>query len=60
MLKAEQFSPEPDPTVLDHLGDVYQALHQMDKAIAAWKKSLSLETNEEIKRKLDQYSGGSL
>jgi tetratricopeptide (TPR) repeat protein len=60
MLKAEQFSPEPDPTVLDHLGDVYLALRQTDKAVAAWKKSLSLESNEEIKHKLDQYSGGSL
>jgi tetratricopeptide (TPR) repeat protein len=60
MLKAEQFTPEPDPTVLDHLGDVYAALRQTDKALAAWKKSLSLESNEEIKRKLDQYSGGSL
>jgi tetratricopeptide (TPR) repeat protein len=60
MLKAEQFSPEPDPTVLDHLGDVYLALHQIDKATAAWKKSLSLESNDEIKRKLEQYTGGSL
>ncbi len=60
MLKAEQFSPEPDATVLDHLGDVYIALGQTDKAIAAWKKSISLEPSEEIKRKLDHYSGGSL
>ncbi len=59
MLKAEQFSPEPDPTVLDHLGDVYLALRQNDKAIEAWKKSLSLESNDEIKRKMDQFSGGS-
>ena len=60
MLKAEQFTPDPDPTVLDHLGDVYFALHQTDKALAAWKKSLSLESNDEIKRKIDEYSRGSL
>lgn len=59
LLKAEQYSPEPDATVLDHIGDVYLALHQTDKAIAAWKKSLSLESNDEIKRKVDLYSGGS-
>ncbi len=35
------------------------ALHQTDKAIDAWKKSISLEANEEVKRKLDHYSGGS-
>jgi tetratricopeptide (TPR) repeat protein len=60
MLKAEQFSPEPDPTILDHLGDVYLALGQTGNAVAAWKKSLSLESSEEIKHKLDRYSGGSL
>jgi tetratricopeptide (TPR) repeat protein len=60
LVKAGQFSPEPDPTVLDHLGDVYLALGETDKAIAAWKHSISLEPNDEIKRKVDQYSGGSL
>jgi tetratricopeptide (TPR) repeat protein len=37
MLKAIQYTPEPDPTVLDHLGEVYLALHQIDKAVEAWK-----------------------
>jgi tetratricopeptide (TPR) repeat protein len=60
MLKAMQYTPEPDPTVLDHLGEVYLALHQIDKAIEAWKKSYAIDANEDVKRKLDQFSGGSL
>jgi tetratricopeptide (TPR) repeat protein len=58
MLKAIQYSPAPDPTVLDHLGEVYLALHEIDKAVEAWKKSFSLEANEDVKHKLEQYSGG--
>jgi len=60
MLKAVQYTPEPDPTVLDHLGEVYLALHQVDKAIEAWKKSYAIDANEEVKHKLDQFSGGRL
>jgi tetratricopeptide (TPR) repeat protein len=59
LLKAQEFTPEPDPTVLDHLGDVYLALHQTGKAVAAWRKSLSIEASDEVKHKLDLYSGGS-
>ena len=54
-----QFSPEPDATVLDHLGEVYLALRQPAKAVEAWKKSLSIESNPEVKKKLDLYSGGA-
>ena len=37
-----------DPVVLDHLGDVYHALHEPDKALEAWKKViLSPEEKEE-------------
>jgi tetratricopeptide (TPR) repeat protein len=57
MIKAEQLS-EPDSTVEDHLGDVYIALGQKENAIAAWKKSISLESSESVKHKIDQYSGG--
>jgi tetratricopeptide (TPR) repeat protein len=60
LLKAIQYTPEPDPTVLDHLGEVYLALHQPDKAIEAWKKSFSIDANEDVKHKLEQFSGGSL
>jgi tetratricopeptide (TPR) repeat protein len=56
LLKAMQYSTKPDPTVLDHLGEVYMALGQPDKAREAWKKSLLLESNEQIKKKLEASS----
>ncbi|HZM03056.1 MAG TPA: tetratricopeptide repeat protein [Candidatus Saccharimonadales bacterium] len=59
LLKAEELSPEPDATVLDHLGEVYRALHQTGKAIESWKKSLSIESNADIQKKLELYSGGT-
>jgi len=59
LLKAQQYTPEADATVLDHLGEVYMALHQTGKAIEAWKKSFSIEASDAVKRKLDLYSGGS-
>src|SRR5262249_33805914 len=55
-LKAIEFSEEPDPTVYDHLGDIYAALNQVEKAREAWKKSVSLEPNEEVKKKLNPKS----
>jgi tetratricopeptide (TPR) repeat protein len=57
LLKAIQYTPEPDPTVLDHLGEVYLALHQIDKAVEAWKKSFAIDGNNDVKHKLEQYSG---
>jgi tetratricopeptide (TPR) repeat protein len=60
LLRAIQYTPEADATVLDHLGEVYLALHQIDKAVEAWKKSFAIDGNEEIKHKFEQYSGGSL
>ena len=50
--KAVELSAEPDPTLYDHLGDIYSALQQTDKARDAWNKSLSLEPNEVIIKKL--------
>jgi tetratricopeptide (TPR) repeat protein len=52
LLKAQELSPEPDATLLDHLGDVYMALHEEDKAHEAWKQSLSLESNADVQKKL--------
>jgi tetratricopeptide (TPR) repeat protein len=57
MLQAIDLSKEPDPTLLDHLGDIYGALKQPEKAREAWEKSLSLEPNESIKKKLDAADG---
>lgn len=53
MLKAIEYSEEPDVTVYDHLGDIYAALKQMDKAREAWRKALSIEPNKEIQKKLE-------
>jgi tetratricopeptide (TPR) repeat protein len=56
-LKAAELSEKPDATVYDHIGDIYHALKQVDKAREAWSKSLSLEANEEVRKKLKP--GGS-
>ncbi len=53
MLKAVEFADEPDPTLYDHLGDIYMALKQPEKAREAWRKSLSIEPNEQIQKKLN-------
>ncbi len=57
--KAISLSEEADATLYDHLGDVYAALKQPDKAREAWRKSLSVEPNDQIRKKLDQASGKS-
>lgn len=49
--KAESHLEEPDPTILDHLGDVYQALDRREKAADAFKRSLELEFNEKVFQK---------
>src|SRR6185295_3678087 len=51
--KALKLIEEPDATLLDHLGDIYAALNQKDKAREAWSKSLSVEKNEAVQKKLD-------
>lgn len=51
-LKAIQFSEEEDATLYDHLGDIYAALGQRDKAHEAWTKSLSLEASDAVRKKL--------
>jgi tetratricopeptide (TPR) repeat protein len=56
LLKAIELSDEPDATVYDHLGDIYAALNQRDKAREAWQKSVSLEANDEVKKKLENGS----
>lgn len=50
--KAVQQAKEPDPTLYDHLGDIYAGLKEFDKAQEAWRKSIELEPNDEIKKKL--------
>lgn len=51
--KAVELSPDPDPTLFDHLGDIRAALGQQEKAKDAWNRSLALEPNDAIKKKLE-------
>ncbi len=53
ILKAVELSQEPDATLYDHLGDIYAALHDFDKAREAWTKSLSVEASDAVRKKLD-------
>ena len=57
--KAVQHAKEPDPTLYDHLGDIYCDLRQLDKARDAWRKSLDLEPNDQVKQKLSATPGGA-
>ncbi|MCX7877589.1 MAG: tetratricopeptide repeat protein [Ignavibacteria bacterium] len=44
-------------TLLDHLGDVYEALGEIVKALKAWKEALQLNPeNESIKNKIKKYN----
>jgi tetratricopeptide (TPR) repeat protein len=52
LLKAIEQTEDPDATLYDHLGDVYATLKQTQKARDAWQKSLSIEPNEQIQKKL--------
>ena len=46
---------DDDPTVWDHLGDVYHRLKQKDKAVAAWKKATSLYDQHTRRMQADRY-----
>jgi len=59
MLKAVELSPDPDATILDHLGDVYMSLHQTAKALENWKKSYAIDPNEDVKKKLQSFDAGA-
>src|SRR5262249_41067782 len=52
-LKAVELTEEPDATVFDHLGDIYSALSQHEKAREAWTKALSLEPTDALRKKLE-------
>ena len=51
--KALKFTNEPDPTLHDHLGDIYLKAGKRDRARDAWKKSLELEKSPAVQKKLD-------
>ncbi|HVM51126.1 MAG TPA: tetratricopeptide repeat protein [Candidatus Acidoferrum sp.] len=58
-LKAVDLCDPPDATLFDHVGDIYAALNQWSKAQEAWRKSLALEPNADIRKKLDAAGGKS-
>jgi tetratricopeptide (TPR) repeat protein len=52
ILKASERIPD-DPTILDHLGDVYLALGKPDDALVRWRESYVLDpTNRAVETKL--------
>ncbi len=52
-LRALKHLKEPDATLHDHLADIYSVLKQPSKAREHWRKSLAIEPNVEIQKKLD-------
>ncbi len=57
MLKALENTPEPDPTLYDHLADIRWAMGDTAHAVEAWKKALKIEPNVEIQKKLNAAVG---
>lgn len=53
MRKAIDLSPEPDPTLFEHLGDIEASLKNVEKARDAYAKSLASKPDEKVKQKLD-------
>lgn len=51
--KASKLMPELDPTVEDHLGDILSAVGRTAEAKAAWERSVKIEKNEKIQKKID-------
>ena len=58
LLQSIEHSEEPDATLFDHLGDIYTSLQQPDKAGEAWRKSLAIEPNDAIQKKLGAPATG--
>jgi tetratricopeptide (TPR) repeat protein len=53
LLQAVALNGEPDATLYDHLGDIYSALREADKAHEAWRKSLAVEASDLVRQKLN-------
>ncbi|MBP1747161.1 MAG: tetratricopeptide repeat domain protein, partial [Deltaproteobacteria bacterium] len=53
LLRAFQSLPD-DPTIAEHLGDVYTALKEYAKAIEYFNKALGLEKKEDKKRQIEE------
>jgi tetratricopeptide (TPR) repeat protein len=53
ILKAVDNTKEPDSTLYDHLGDIYHDLNEDGKAREAWRKALTLEPSEGLRKKIE-------
>ena len=59
LLEAEKILSDEassDPAVFDHIGDTYFKLGDKPKAVQYWKKSIELEKNESIDKKIKDAS----
>ena len=54
ILRSIEQTEEPDATLYDHLGDIRQALGQNKEARDAWQKSLKIEANADVQRKIEK------
>ena len=50
LLEAVENSSRPSVALYDHLGDVYAALDQRERAAEAWRQSLSVAPNPQFER----------
>jgi tetratricopeptide (TPR) repeat protein len=51
--KAIELDKEPDATLYDHLGDIHAVMNDLEKARDAWRKSIKIEPNKDIEKKLE-------
>jgi tetratricopeptide (TPR) repeat protein len=57
LLRASELMQEPDPVVLDHIGDVYGKLGKTADAVLYWNKAIQLDPkNQSITEKLDSHA----
>lgn len=55
--KANKLIPEPDATLLDHLGDAYAATGRWADARKSWAASIKIEASEKVSQKLSEAAG---
>ncbi len=56
-LQAIELNDEPDATLYEHLGDIYSAMHEDEKAREAWRHSIQIEKNPAVEKKLIPEAG---
>ncbi|XHR27751.1 MAG: tetratricopeptide repeat protein [Chthoniobacteraceae bacterium] len=57
LMKAVEKLPEPDPVILEHLGDAYAAKGDLARALEVWKKAAALEgASKELPGKISAAS----